>query len=495
MSLDKKKQIKKIISICIIAFICSSFLVHAPAITFTEHTITSSLPGVINVAVGDIDLDGYQDIVAVGRDPTSGYIAWYKNNSDYTGWTEYIIYNVGGNRMVRLDDCDQDGDLDVFVSNYPNDRIDVFECPSDPTSTWTRHAVTTTDVDPGYIFWVDDFNEDGYPDVYGSSPYGNKLRWFRNDGSFSFTSFIVGSPSGARGCAKGDFDGDGDMDVAGAMGGSPYTIYWFENDISGGTTSNWGSTTITSGVLSEPTGQYAMDVDGDGDMDLVAKSLANTDLYWFENINNGSSWDAHQITSNLLGSTYQIWGGDVDLDGDNDIGCTNLSGDNAFWLENTNGDGSAWSNRIIKQGMDDTRDILFSEYNVSGVVDVFVCSYGDNTLYWFESNLTAPASSPSTNSSLSINSINGQSNNSYDGDNSKTVTWNKINDTLYYNLQISNNTAFTDLTHNITDINESNYGVDYYEYISENVTYVSFNVSTSVSWGWKYYRVRAYVYE
>ena len=231
----KGKHHKKII-ITITILISLMFFVNVVGrpISWTEHKIVGNLPGAINVKIGDVDQDGYNDIIAVGRNQVSSYIAWYKNNSDYTAWTEYKVYTIAGNRMLRVADFDGDGDLDFCVSNYDNDRIDVYECPADPTSVpWTRHVVTTTAVDPGYVIWIADFDNDDDIDIYGASPYGSRFYWFRNDGGFSFTTYKVADVAGARGCAICDFDNDGDIDVTGASGSGSYAIKWYENDIEG----------------------------------------------------------------------------------------------------------------------------------------------------------------------------------------------------------------------------------------------------------------------
>ena len=91
--------------------------------------------------------------------------------------------------------------------------------------------------------------------------------------------------------------------------------------------------------------------------------------------------------------------------------------------------------------------------------------------------------------------INSGTNNSNTTLQTRSFDFTNINETLYYNIEISNSSDFSSIYINITDVNETNYGVNYYEYNSSGVSYVHFNYTSDVDWGYKYYRVRAYRYE
>ena len=92
--------------------------------------------------------------------------------------------------------------------------------------------------------------------------------------------------------------------------------------------------------------------------------------------------------------------------------------------------------------------------------------------------------------------INNGVNNSNTTLKTRSFDFRKVENALYYNIEISNASSFPAGAYyiNISDINNSNYGVNYYEYVSNGVTYVHFNYTSNVEWGYKYYRVRAYRY-
>ena len=84
-----------------------------------------------------------------------------------------------------------------------------------------------------------------------------------------------------------DVDGDGDIDVLSA---SAYDdkIAWYEND---------GSQSFTERVISTNADAaisvYAIDVDGDGDIDVLSASYNDDKIAWYENLRPLPTCDIH----------------------------------------------------------------------------------------------------------------------------------------------------------------------------------------------------------
>jgi hypothetical protein len=110
------------------------------------------------------------------------------------------------------------------------------------------------------------------------------LTWYENNGSQNFTAHIITtSLDYARSVYAADVDSDGDMDVLSVAvmqpNNDPSKIVWFENDGSESFTEH----TITTNVI-QPHSVYAVDVDGDGDMDVLSASFVGDKIAWYENI-------------------------------------------------------------------------------------------------------------------------------------------------------------------------------------------------------------------
>jgi len=196
-----------------------------------------------------------------------------------------------------------------------------------------------------------DLDADGDLDVIAGEQGGTFL-YFRNTGTAIAPALIsaTGSenpmngksvPGDAR-PALADLDGDGDLDlVAGASNGA---FYYFRNT---GTATAPGFAAITGssnpldgrdvGDVSTPA---LGDLDGDGDLDLVAGELGGT-FFYFRNTGNASTPGFMPITgaSNPfdgqdVGSNSNPWLGDLEGDGDLDLVAGNSTGAFAVF-ENT----------------------------------------------------------------------------------------------------------------------------------------------------------------
>ena len=102
---------------------------------------------------------------------------------------------------------------------------------------------------------------------------------------------------------------------------------------------------------------------------------------------------------------------------------------------------------------------------------------------------TGPSSSPLVTVPY-ISSINSQQNNTVIEYANQTIIWTITDNTSFYELQIANDSAFTDIFLDLDDVCETNYS----SYYSENSTHVTFQVPPAYNLKWQkphYYRVRA----
>jgi hypothetical protein len=102
-----------------------------------------------------------------------------------------------------------------------------------------------------------------------------------------------------------DVDGDGDMDVLSASSVDD-KIAWYEND---------GQQTFTSHTITTSadaaTSVYATDMDGDGDMDVLSASFGDDKIAWYENDGQQTS-PAHTLPPLQMGlnpSMPPMWTG------------------------------------------------------------------------------------------------------------------------------------------------------------------------------------------
>jgi len=286
--------------------------------TFTD--IGAGLVGIGHGALawGDYDGDGDLDLALAGMDSGHGYISnIYRNDAGM--FTDIGAGLVGVAGSVTWSDYDNDGDLDLTLAGllYRNDG-----------GTFTGIDMGLTGFSAWSLAWGD-YDSDGDLDLAaggsdGISGYVNKV--FRNDGGAFTDAGILATDFAARSLAWGDFDGDGDLDIALSGGAREADAKWrFESRIC---CNDGGTFTDIGAGLAGIDGTIAWgDYDSDGDPDLV---LAG----WDRVVGRACHWDIYGAASKVYrndGGTFTDIGaglvgicgsaawGDYDNDGDLDL--------------------------------------------------------------------------------------------------------------------------------------------------------------------------------
>ncbi len=135
-----------------------------------------------------------------------------------------------------------------------------------------------------------------------------------------------------------DIDNDGDLDILTAST-SPYNIGWFENENGAGV---FGAMNVLSDTPQLILQMAWVDMDGDSDKDIIMLRNNPRELVWFENEDGNGSFSAEQLMDyTVTGSIQSFTTTDLDDDGDHDIIVTVTDSifENLIWFENL-GDGT-----------------------------------------------------------------------------------------------------------------------------------------------------------
>jgi hypothetical protein len=172
------------------------------------------------IGLGDIDGDGHVDVV-VPAGQRLPEIEWWRNPGDGSTalWQKHVIgKTVNMSKMIEVVDVNGDGRLDVVATDSENvdSGLFWFEAPAKASSGgWKRH-----DIAKGYngldSLSVADMNGDGTPDiVIGETKDRLRLVIYENvGGGKSWRGHLVSEGKEShKGANAVDLDGDGDLDL------------------------------------------------------------------------------------------------------------------------------------------------------------------------------------------------------------------------------------------------------------------------------------------
>ncbi len=187
---------------------------------------------------------------------------------------------------------DGDGDVDLIAIDVGLDKI-VWYRNTDGIGTYSPAIMVTNQTDGPLSLFSADIDGDGAMDILSASFMDNKVAWYRNtngQGDFGAQQIISNTALSARAVFAADFDGDGDMDVLAGAAASDKVI-WFENMDGLGT---FGPEQVLSANANGVESVFAIDIDGDGDMDALSGSGADLKVAWYENMDGLGTFSAEK---------------------------------------------------------------------------------------------------------------------------------------------------------------------------------------------------------
>ncbi len=213
--------------------------------TFTDISIKSGLSKAkgsycMTTVAADFDNDGWPDLY-VACDSTPSFL--FKNNHDGTftdiGLEAGVALNEDGMEQagmgLGIGDYNLDGNLDILKTHFADDTAVLYRNDGKGSFEDVTNAAGLG-VETRFISWgagMFDLDNDGYPDLFwvtGSVypeiekvlpnyPFKSPRIVFRNLKNGKFEELLdqagpgVAAAHASRGCAFGDFDNDGDIDI------------------------------------------------------------------------------------------------------------------------------------------------------------------------------------------------------------------------------------------------------------------------------------------
>ena len=258
---------------------------------WNARTVDYRINGVHGLLKGDVDGDGFPDLLANSAQPTGPLphsAVWLKVPADphaATSWERHVFAlrdSPGLSHYLGFGDVDGDGRPDIAMAakggnqaeSTPDAWFAWWQAPADPkTEGWKRHLLADRQGGATNIQQAD-VDGDGRTDFVATRGHQRGVVWFQAP---RFEMRIIDpdilEPHSLQ---VADLDGDGDLDAATCAYGDR-VCKWYEND---------GRGTFRIHIVGRDQAAYdlrALDMDRDGDLDLLVAGQASANVVWYEN--------------------------------------------------------------------------------------------------------------------------------------------------------------------------------------------------------------------
>ena len=336
----------------------------------SSNVILDTLQGTVWISTFDIDTDGDLDLVTSSS--VDDNLSWYENTGNATFINQEVISNTSDDpRFHLLDDMDNDGDLDIILTSGADNTVAWYENLG--TAQFGAEQVIADTITGINFVNSADYDLDGNTDILTLYP----LTIFNNQlGSFTSTN-LVRIDNGPSFSLAGDFDNDGDQDIATASLDDGI-IAWHDNLGNG----IFGAKKVISSNLDEPIYLISEDIDNDGDLDIFTASRGDGRVTWNENL-GGGNFGSDQVISSSTQWVTSIQTMDIDGDGDVDLAASSGDLDRVDWFENLGG--GSFSSAQLLINVDSPTEIVFVDFDLDNDLDMVVSSAASwADVNWYE---------------------------------------------------------------------------------------------------------------
>ncbi len=278
------------------------------------HAFTSN-----SLAVADFNKDGKLDLVVANYDTND--VAVLLGKGDGTFPTQ-VNYTAGTQPFgVAAGDLGN-GSPDIVVGNSNGGTISVLVNKGDGTfNSAVNYAVHASP----FSIAIGDINKDGKNDVIvgdTTGSFGNiDLLLSNGDGTLQSATAVVGMPPYLSNIVVGDFNNDGNLDVA----ANTFNVAGYVSVALG----NGDGTFQPATSLASPTsyGLAAADLNGDGKLDVVLSNAGGNQISIYRGNGDGT---LRHVADYLAGSvTYGVAIADLNGDGHPDVAVVNQNSNDA----------------------------------------------------------------------------------------------------------------------------------------------------------------------
>jgi hypothetical protein len=288
---------------------------------------------------------------------------------------------VDGAYTADTGDINKDGLTDIAAGSYAGGELCVWY--ADGSGGWERETVSGLLEGPCGCDVVD-IDGDQDLDILCATYIGGRVLLYQNDGTSSpqwTETVICQSFEGGHDVEGCDMDGDGDMDILAASAESD-RVNWWRND--GGSPIQWHEQNISDSV-DYPCRVQAADLDGDGCMDVVASMWQGSKVTaWYGSGGGTPTWTEQEVYYPVYGA-HSVRVCDVDDDTDPDLVVSEMGGGRLLLFRNGGGSPVSWTREVIST-FPSCAYARTGDMDGDGDQDILTSSFATAGARWYEND-------------------------------------------------------------------------------------------------------------